>query len=130
VAPGEKWIDVDADQQILIAYEGDAPVFVTLVSTGIHHSTPTGIYRVRGKDLRTRMQNPAEIPDAAGWNVADVPYSMRFRKNFALHGAYWHDGFGRERSQGCVNLSPADARRLYDWVLPAAPPGWTSIESA
>jgi len=63
VAAGEKWIDVDTDQQILIAYEGDAPVFITLVSTGINHSTPTGIYRIR-LDVSGAGSSPK-----SGWTV-------------------------------------------------------------
>ena len=128
VAADERWIDVDLDQQWLILYEGDAPVFTTLVSTGrVDWQTPTGIYRIRGKEARARMQDPGGMADE--WNVADVPWSMRFRRNFALHGTYWHDGFGRARSHGCVNLSTSDARRIYDWVTPVAPGGWTEVES-
>ncbi len=128
VAPSERWIDVDLDQQWLILYEGDTPVFTTLVSTGrVDWQTPTGIYRIRGKEARARMQDPGGMADE--WNVADVPWSMRFRRNFALHGTYWHDGFGRARSHGCVNLSTTDAKRVYDWVTPVAPPGWTDVES-
>ncbi|MCS6911273.1 MAG: L,D-transpeptidase, partial [Anaerolineales bacterium] len=32
------------------------------------------------------------------------------------HGQYWHDGLGYKRSHGCVNLSPLDARWLYNWA--------------
>jgi hypothetical protein len=129
VGAAEKWIDVDLDHQTLVAYEGDLPVFSTLVSTGkIKWDTPTGVYRIEGKDAKSRMQDPGGLEDE--WNVADVPWSMRFRKNFALHGTYWHDGFGRRRSHGCVNLSTTDAKRLYDWVTPDAPAGWTDASSA
>ncbi len=38
--PGEKWIDVNLDNQSLVAYEGDKPVYATLVSTG-KSTTPT-----------------------------------------------------------------------------------------
>jgi lipoprotein-anchoring transpeptidase ErfK/SrfK len=127
VADGEKWIDVDLDQQVLIAYEGDTPVFATMVSTGrTNWETPTGIYRVTGKSARTRMQDPGNM--AEEWNVADVPWTMRFRKNFALHGTYWHDGFGRARSHGCVNLSTRDAHHLYVWTTPSVPDGWSEAD--
>jgi L,D-transpeptidase catalytic domain len=126
VGAGERWLDVDLDQQVLVAYDGDVAVFATLVSTGRRlWETPTGIYRITGKYARVRMQDPGGM--AEEWNVADVPWTMRFRKNFALHGTYWHDGFGRARSHGCVNLSPHDARRLYDWTTPGVPDGWTEI---
>jgi lipoprotein-anchoring transpeptidase ErfK/SrfK len=127
VGDHEKWIDVDLDQQALVAYEGDTPVFATLVSTGRKlWETPTGIYRVTGKYARVRMQDPGNMADE--WNVADVPWTMRFRKNFALHGTYWHDGFGRARSHGCVNLSTRDAHHLYVWTAPDVPDGWTEAE--
>ncbi len=127
VVAGERWVDIDLDQQTLIAYDGDMPVFATLVSTGrVKWDTPTGIYRLDGKAAKVRMQAPVGAAEA--WNVAEVPYSMRFRKNFALHGTYWHDGFGRRRSHGCVNLSPHDAHELYDWTEPSVPDGWTEVE--
>lgn len=137
IGVAERWIDVDLDQQILITYEGDTAVFATVISSGRKlWETPTGIYRITGKEPKSRMQyqgRPDADPDderaKEAWNVADVPYSMRFRKNFALHGTYWHDGFGRARSHGCVNLSTADAKRVYDWVSPTAPAGWTAVEA-
>lgn len=134
VGPKERWIDVDLDQQYLMAYDGDTPVFVTLVSTGRPGmwGTPTGIYRIRDKAPVARMQYtpPEVIPGVTEqWDVRDVPYVMGFRKNFALHGTYWHDGFGRQRSHGCVNLSPLDARTVYDFVLPVAPEGYSEVES-
>lgn len=127
VVDGERWIDVDLDEQTLVAYDGDAPVYATLISTGrVKWETPTGVYRIDDKAEKVRMQAP--VGAAEEWNVADVPYSMRFRTNFALHGTYWHDGFGRRHSHGCVNLSPQDAHHLYDWTAPAVPAGWTEVE--
>ena len=38
--------------------------------------------------------------------LRDVPYIQYFAAGQALHGAYWHDVFGKPRSHGCVNLSP------------------------
>lgn len=123
VAADARWIDVDLDQQTLVAYEGAAPVYVTMVSTGRKKfRTPIGVYRIVDKEVRTRMRNPDESKQK--WDVADVPWSMGFRKYFALHGAYWHDGFGTPRSHGCVNLAPEDARHLYGWTGPAVPDGW------
>lgn len=137
VGETERWLDVDLDQQTLVAYEGDNAVFVTVISSGrVFWETPTGIYRITGKEEKSRMQyqgNPDAAPDdergKEAWNVADVPFSMRFRKNYALHGTYWHEGFGRARSHGCVNLSTTDAKRLFDWVSPTAPAGWSNVEA-
>jgi len=55
IPAGVKWIDVDLGRQSLVAWEGDAPVFATLVSTGRvkqpddpeqDHETPSGVFQV------------------------------------------------------------------------------------
>ncbi len=119
VATDERWLDIDLDKQILVMYQGDAPVFATLISSGKKKwDTPIGVYRLVDKRERARMQADGATEQ---WNVAAVPWTMTFRKNFALHGTYWHDGFGRARSHGCVNLAPADAHRVFEFVAAANP---------
>ncbi|MBC7171427.1 MAG: L,D-transpeptidase, partial [Polyangiaceae bacterium] len=44
-----------------------------------------------------------------------------------LHAAFWHDAFGERRSHGCVNLSPSDARYIFEFTQPALPPGWEAL---
>jgi len=122
---GERWIDVDVDAQILVAYEGDVAVYATLVSSG-GTTTPTepGVYRMWLKESEADMKGlNGEDP----YSVATVPWTQFFspEKGLALHTAYWHDQFGSRRSHGCVNLAPRDARWLYFWSDPQVPPGWT-----
>jgi hypothetical protein len=123
--PRERWIDVDGDQQVLVAYEGTLPVYATLVSNGLK-DTPTdpGIYRVWKKVMETDMR---DLQSEDPYSVATVPWTQFFYPDdgLALHTAYWHDKFGTARSHGCVNLAPADARWLYFWSDPWVPPGWT-----
>jgi lipoprotein-anchoring transpeptidase ErfK/SrfK len=123
--PGERWIDVDVDDQILVAYEGDLPVYATLVSSGgTTTPTETGVYRMWLKESEADMKGlNGEDP----YSVATVPWTQFFspEKGLALHTAYWHDQFGTRRSHGCVNLAPRDARWLYFWSDPQVPPGWT-----
>ena len=124
VGAHEKWFDVDLDEQILVAYEGTRPVYATLVSTGkTNHATPEAIARISSK-LRTADMNSTKIDV---YSVADVPWTMYYDNNFALHTSYWHDGFGDVRSHGCVNLAPRDARALYGWSSPDVPPGWIAV---
>jgi hypothetical protein len=124
--PGERWIDVDLDAQMLVAFEGDMPVYATLISSGLKDTaTTTGIYRVWLKESEADMKNlKAEDP----YSVATVPWTQFFYpdEDLALHTAYWHNEFGRQRSHGCVNLAPRDARWLYYWSDPQIPPGWTA----
>ncbi|WP_428261944.1 L,D-transpeptidase [Haliangium sp.] len=119
----ERWFDIDLDQQVLVAYEGREPVYVTLISSGTRQNpTETGLYRNWIKFAETDMRDlGAESP----YSVATVPWSQFFSKDLALHTAYWHEGFGTSRSHGCINLAPRDARFLYFWSDPQVPPGWS-----
>ncbi len=122
-----KWIDVDRDQQVMIAYDGETPVYATLVSSGRRKKdTPPAIYRIRSKSSLTKMA--AEEREAAHYEVSEVPWATRFRSGLYFHAAYWHDRFGTPQSHGCVNLSPADARWVYEWSEPTMPPGWNELE--
>jgi lipoprotein-anchoring transpeptidase ErfK/SrfK len=122
--PDEKWFDVDLDEQVVVAYEGAHAVYATLVSTGkSDRRTPPGVARVVSKLESANMVS--EKRDV--YSVADVPWTMYYDHNFALHTAYWHDGFGDPRSHGCVNLAPRDARLLYQWSSPDVPPGWIAV---
>lgn len=122
----ERWIDVDLDSQILVAFEGDMAVYATMISSGGKETpTETGVYRMWLKESEADMKGlNGEDP----YSVATVPWTQFFspEKGLALHTAYWHDQFGRQRSHGCVNLAPRDARWLYYWSDPQVPPGWTS----
>ena len=122
-----RWIDVSRDQQVMIAYDHDEPVYATLVSSGIRKSyTPPAVYRLRSKASVTKMG--AEESEAAYYLVSQVPWATRFRSGLYFHAAYWHDDFGRTKSHGCVNMSPRDAKWVYDWTTPAMPPGWNEVE--
>jgi hypothetical protein len=64
---------------------------------------------------------------STSFELRDVPWIQYFSAGFALHGAYWHDVFGIPRSHGCVNLSPIDARIVFNWTDPPVPEGWHGI---
>jgi lipoprotein-anchoring transpeptidase ErfK/SrfK len=68
------------------------------------------------------MAGPDDV--AGTYEVDQVPWTMYYWGSFALHGAYWHDGFGKVRSHGCTNIPPADARWLFYWSQPELPDGW------
>jgi lipoprotein-anchoring transpeptidase ErfK/SrfK len=126
VRRGDRWIHVRLSTQTLVAYEGDVPVFATLVSTGKEgFATPPGVYQIQSKHVSTTMDDDSS-PDGA-YSIEDVPWTMYFSGNLALHGAFWHNSFGQVRSHGCVNLAPADARWLFSWSTPALPASWHGV---
>jgi len=110
-----RWIDVDLTKQILIAYEGDAAVRSTLVSTGLTNTpTPVGVYRIWIKLRYDDMTGP-------GYYLADVPYTMYFYRGYGIHGTYWHNNFGNPMSHGCVNLPTSEAGWLFEWAEVGTP---------
>jgi hypothetical protein len=128
VRPGEQWIDVSLSEQTLVAYEGARPVYATVVSTGKQgHETPTGAFTITSKYVSTNMADAPEGDEP--YLIEDVPWTMYFNLAIALHGAFWHSRFGEERSHGCVNLAPADARWLFFWVHPVLPEGWHGVSA-
>lgn len=124
VDPDDKWIHINLTEQSLVAYRGDKPLLATLVSTGRPgHDTQTGLFRVERKYLTKTMRGKDE--DGV-YEVQEVPWTLYYDHNFAVHGAYWHDRFGRTKSHGCVNVPPADARWIYYWADPRLPRGWSA----
>lgn len=129
---GERWIDVDLEHQILTAFEGALPVLRTPISSGrgsgdAENATPTGEHRIWVK-LRASDMDNLENPEASRYYaIQSVPWVMYFKQGYGLHGAFWHHDFGQVRSHGCVNLSPLDAQRLFDWTSPHVPAGWTAV---
>ncbi len=133
--PGEKWVDVNLTTQTLVAYEGDKPAYVTVVSTGKRnlqikekdHPTPKGTFRIREKHIAATMDG--DVATDGPYSIEDVPWIMYFTGSYALHGAFWHSNFGHTQSHGCVNLSPEDARALFGWTEPQLPEGWHGVVS-
>jgi lipoprotein-anchoring transpeptidase ErfK/SrfK len=129
-----KWIDVSIWQQSLVLYEGEKPVYATLVSTGADgmgdpettKSTIRGEFRIDFKHVTATMD--ADDPENR-FELRDVPWVQYFERGYALHAAYWHDDFGRPRSHGCINLAPIDARRVFFWTDPPLPPSWHAVRS-
>lgn len=109
------WVSIDLYEQVLIAYEGVTPVFATLISSGLPRwPTYEGLFHIYFR--RTRDNMSGGQPGDDFYFLEEVPWTMFFDEGRALHGAYWHDGFGYRRSHGCVNMSITDAHWLYLWV--------------
>ena len=127
VGPDERWIDVDLSEQVLELRVGADVVYATLASTGagFTHRTPTGAYHILDKAIYGDM---ASLPGAEDpYYVEHVPWVMHFKPRYALHGVFWHWGFGHVASHGCINLAPRDARAVFDWLAPTLPPGWHTV---
>lgn len=127
------WMHVSILGGWLVAFEGTKPVFATLTSPGSGGpphgdiptlktaSTPTGWFKITGKFVTATMIAPNDLVHSA------VPWAQNFKGPYALHGAYWHDEFGKPKSGGCLNVSPKDGKWLFDFTEPRIPEGWHGV---
>jgi hypothetical protein len=114
-----KRIVVDVSEQMLYAYDGDVLFMQELISTGLEFTpTPRGTFSVFKKTPARYMQGPVPGVSDQAYDLPGVPWDLYFTDGGAvIHGAYWHNHFGKPWSHGCVNLSPQNAKKLYDWAV-------------
>ncbi|MEZ4288536.1 MAG: L,D-transpeptidase [Polyangiales bacterium] len=131
VRSDERWIDVNLDEQVVVAYEGDTPVYATLTSSGKQKEdfeTPKGEFRIWAKLVFADMDNTDVEEDIEkAYSLRKVPWVLFFKDAIGFHTAFWHNDFGRRRSHGCLNLSPIDARYIFNFSRPVLPDGWKAI---
>lgn len=114
----ERWIEVDLNEQVAIAYEEDAPVKVFVISSGVAASpTVTGTFRIWGKITMQDMRGGSRAAGDA-YHVTEVKNVQYFHEDYGFHGTYWHSNFGAPMSRGCINMTEEDAKWLFDWAAP------------
>ncbi len=109
---------VDRSEQTMTAYEGSKIIRTYTISTGLELSpTPRGVFTVYRMTPSRYMQGPIIGINTKYYDLPGVPWNLYFTKQGAVvHGAYWHNSFGRQYSSGCVNIKPSEAKELYDWA--------------
>lgn len=134
VSTANKRIEVDLTHQMLYAFQNGQVVMSFPISSGKWNKTPTGTFHIWIKLRYTRMSGGT---GADYYNLPNVPYVMFFYndqvgkgRGFSLHGAYWHNNFGYPMSHGCVNISPVNAGKLYDWANPVVDGNMTYASDA
>lgn len=108
--------EVDLGEQRIYLKENGEVIDTWLISSGRDGAeTFTGHYSI---GWRTALQDMTGTSRDKGtkYTQPDVPWVMYFNGNQAFHGAYWHNNFGHQMSAGCVNMPPALAKKLYDWM--------------
>lgn len=94
---------VDQDHQLMWVQQGRKVIFPAVrVRTGMPgRRTPDGVYHIW---LRNQHQYSRLFHEP-------MPFSLFFHGNYALHGTY--GDVRRGGSNGCVNLTVADSRKLF-----------------
>lgn len=144
VGPDDKWVDVSLSKGTLTLFVGKKATYSTLMSPGAGGVTPKasltiselvgaaltplGSYRIAVKHQAAQMTSE-DKPDPESFWIADVPWVQYFRPPFAIHSAYWHEDFGQPKSGGCVNLSPEDAKIVFEFTEPRVPQGWWGVNA-
>lgn len=131
VPPDAKRLEVRLKDQIVIGFEWERPVFAARIASGAVFSngrylTPTGTHQTFHK--RPSRHMAAGDLASNGYDLPGVPWICYINeKGVAFHGTYWHNDFGRPRSHGCINLTPAAAKWIYRWTLPVVQPDMQDI---
>ena len=117
-----KLIVIDLQTQMVTAFEGEKLVFSQRCSSGAEGTeTPRGEFRTYHKGPAVHMTNQGDAIENI-YNLPGVPWCSFFTgAGHALHGAYWHNDYGRPRSHGCVNLPSEAAKFIYRWSMPVVP---------
>jgi hypothetical protein len=122
-----KWIEILLEEQAVIAYENERPVFFARTATGARFID--GDFRTKPGNYLTNRKRPSRhmaAGDPAAPNSYDLPgipwICYLTESGISFHGTYWHNDYGKPRSHGCINMTPEDARWIYRWTLPVVPP--------
>ena len=121
VDPATKKIVVNLNYQALSCLEGDQEVYFCRVSTGIQDgSTSLGEHPIGRKLISVRM---AANTAGSSYDLPGISWTSIFDygRGLAIHAATSHNDFGTQRSHGCVNCHPEDAKWIFRWTLPTVP---------
>jgi lipoprotein-anchoring transpeptidase ErfK/SrfK len=111
----KKVIDVSLSRQVLTLYEDDEAIWSAAVATGVRGAdTPPGTYQVTAKRPLARFRGVN--PNGSRYDIPNVRWVLDFYEDYTIHGAYWRSAFGRPGSNGCVSLTDANAKRVYDFA--------------
>lgn len=110
----EKKIVISLDEQRLMYFEGPKIMGDFRISSGLVRTpTPKGEHVVS-------VKKPIVNYVGAGYNYSNTKWNLLFkpnpRGNYYIHGAYWHNNFGRPMSHGCINVAYENMEKLYDWA--------------
>ena len=119
----EKLLHVDLKSQMVTAFEGQKLVLSVRCASGQRGTdTPIGEWSTYHKGPSIHMTNRGDAV-ANIYNLPGVPWCSFFTgSGHAFHGTYWHNDYGRQRSNGCVNLPSNVSKWVYRWTSPVVPP--------
>ncbi len=119
---GGHWVDVSLRSFYAVAYDGDRPVYVAIITAGRDGKTPTGVYQIFYR-VRNETMDAATVgipPGSPGYYyLTNVQFTQYFKAGgYAIHGNYWTppSQFGGFTSNGCVGLLNSDAEWFWNFL--------------
>lgn len=110
----KKRIEVDLKKQELSFFSGEKEIDRFLISGGLPGwPTPKGDFEILLKELVWVYKGPGYYYPNTKWNLL---FTKQNGWRYWIHGAYWHNSFGKPKSHGCVNVSYQNIERLYWWT--------------
>lgn len=106
-----KRIEVDLKEQRLRYFYGEyGEQGNFLISSGVKWTpTPIGTFNVQKK-------KPVVNYRGKGYNYPNTKWNLQFLPRYYIHGAYWHNNFGKPMSHGCVNVDYKDMEKIYNFA--------------
>lgn len=109
----DKLIKVDLKTQHLDYYFAGKLFGSFAISSGVRSMpTPVGEFTILDKV-------PVKHYGGAGFDYPNTKWNLHFTTKtyrYYIHGAYWHNNFGKPMSHGCVNVSYENMEALYWWA--------------
>ena len=114
---------VSISQQHMWVYDGSTQVYSFVISTGMHNSTATGSFTILDKIPRAYGATwDLWMPDWMGIYYAGTLENGIHALPILSNGqTLWAGLLGQPASFGCIILSTADAKTLYDWANVGTP---------
>ena len=110
---------VDKSQNIL-TLKGDEEVLKTyVVSTGVHNSTPVGVFKITDKLVNpTWYKNNKAIKPGSPENQLGTRWMGISKKGYGIHGTIEPEKLGQSVTAGCVRMKNEEVEELYRIVPP------------
>ena len=111
-----RFIYVNLAEQTLTVYDDCKLVFATLVSSGANSWTFEGRFTILTKDAEYRSIMPPRISTSEYYIEGRTLFHDVMQVILAFTAPTGTIILDSAVSHGCINLSPADAKWLYDWA--------------
>jgi len=109
-----KIIGISLKDQSLTYSLGPYEIKTIKISSGLPRTpTPKGEFTIIKKPSFITYRGRDYFYPNTRWNML---FKQGSWGGFYIHGAYWHNNFGKPMSHGCVNVSYADMEPLYNWA--------------